>query len=140
VLIAAANTFISFMHFTFGQDYLEYLESPDEMSQRQLIRNPDKDTCVDLQRTRWYDLGRSEDRKKALCLVMAIPDWHRARQALRHHGGDEDDDIEMSAYSTPPLASQEWFDGDPLNPSTFQGPGQASHAGGSVFLQGGARG
>ncbi|KXX72784.1 hypothetical protein MMYC01_210682, partial [Madurella mycetomatis] len=48
-LIAVTNTFIRFIHFTFGDDYLEYLDTKDELRQKALIRNSNKDVFVKMQ-------------------------------------------------------------------------------------------
>ncbi|KAK2612310.1 hypothetical protein QQS21_001736 [Conoideocrella luteorostrata] len=43
-LIAICSTFISFIHFTFGSDYNEYLDATTVEEQKQLINDSTKDT------------------------------------------------------------------------------------------------
>ncbi|CAH0014517.1 unnamed protein product [Clonostachys rhizophaga] len=42
-MIAASNTFVHFLHSSFGKDYLEYLDAMDEAEQRDIIGDEDKD-------------------------------------------------------------------------------------------------
>lgn len=52
-LIAAVNTFVSFIHFKFSSDYLEYLDAVNEESQRAVIRDINKDAAMHMHRTKW---------------------------------------------------------------------------------------
>lgn len=74
-LIAAVNTFISFIHFKFNSDYMEYLDA-DAVSQRAIIDDVNKDAVVYMRRTKWYNLEKSHARYVALCHVLALGRFH----------------------------------------------------------------
>jgi len=86
-LIAATNTFIGFIHFRFGVDYMEYLDAPDEASQRALVNDTGKDTFVYMQRTEWFNVEEPKGRSNALCHVLGLVRWHSAQE----RSGDEAD-------------------------------------------------
>lgn len=45
-LIAATNTFIRFLHFTFGREYREYLDAEGVDEQKELAQDSEKDTSI----------------------------------------------------------------------------------------------
>ncbi|KAK3369568.1 hypothetical protein B0T24DRAFT_557611 [Lasiosphaeria ovina] len=71
-LIAATNTFIRFLHFTFGRDYLEYLDAEGVDEQKALAQEPEKDTYISMYSTKWLNLQSRDARQDALCHVMAL--------------------------------------------------------------------
>ncbi|CAM1501619.1 Fc.00g036030.m01.CDS01 [Cosmosporella sp. VM-42] len=77
-MIVATNTFIRFIHFRFGNDYREYFNTPDAAKKLELIGNNEKDTCVHMNGTKWFNLRDKEDRKGALCHIFALLRWHDA--------------------------------------------------------------
>ncbi|EFY95416.1 hypothetical protein X797_011015 [Metarhizium robertsii] len=75
-LIAISNTFIRFIHFSFGADYDEYLDATTKADQKRLVENKKKDTFVRMHRTKWFDLRMSEGREIAMCHVLMLVWWH----------------------------------------------------------------
>ncbi|KAK3364190.1 hypothetical protein B0T25DRAFT_598066 [Lasiosphaeria hispida] len=90
-LIAATNTFMRFIQFSFSRDYLEYLDALDVETQLEIINDPERAVFVSMQSSRWMNLQSSLGRRAALCHVLALLRWHNA-QGLVHHQGDEGDD------------------------------------------------
>ncbi|KAK1749633.1 hypothetical protein QBC47DRAFT_465458 [Echria macrotheca] len=80
-IIAATSTYVCFLHFEFGRDYMEYLDLPNEALQKQKVQDNQKDTCVYVESTRFYNLQSPEGRLCALCHVLAIVRWHEVQQA-----------------------------------------------------------
>ncbi|EFY84125.1 hypothetical protein MAC_09832 [Metarhizium acridum CQMa 102] len=80
-LIAVSNTFMSFIHFSFGADYDEYLDATTIEDQRRLVNNKKKDTFVRMHRTKWFDLRMSEGREIAMCHVLMLVWWHATQDA-----------------------------------------------------------
>ncbi|KAK7398546.1 hypothetical protein QQX98_012068 [Neonectria punicea] len=76
-LIAATNTFIRIIYFTFGRDYSDYLDAMDEKPQIELIEDPEKDTFAYMQSTKWINLQSPEGRRNALCHILTLLRWHR---------------------------------------------------------------
>ncbi|GAB1313422.1 hypothetical protein MFIFM68171_03632 [Madurella fahalii] len=91
-LIAATNTFIRFIRFTFGRDYLEYLDANNKDTQQALVDDPEKYVCVYMQTTKWLNLQSSEGRRIALCHVLALVAWHGTQ------GGDTASAIDGGSY------------------------------------------
>ncbi|KAK4034730.1 hypothetical protein C8A01DRAFT_38835 [Parachaetomium inaequale] len=85
-LIAATNTYVRFVHFRFGADYHTYITA-DERAQKRLIKNPNRDTCVHMQCSDWFDLNQGQGREDALCLLLALLRWHDVQLARRGLGG-----------------------------------------------------
>ena len=77
--IAAANTFLRFMHFRFGSHYAEYIDTIDETVQKTLINDSGKDTFVRMQSSKWFNLQAGDGRRMALCHVLALLRWHDAQ-------------------------------------------------------------
>ncbi|KAK3933517.1 hypothetical protein QBC46DRAFT_368712 [Diplogelasinospora grovesii] len=94
-LIAATNTFVRFIHFAFGRDYMEYLDTMDEKTQIDLANNDDKDAFVYMHSTGWFNLQTQEGRRIALCHILALLRWHDAedirRQTVGYEPGDDSD-------------------------------------------------
>lgn len=67
------------VHFHFGSDYEAYLDATSEDAQRALIDDPTKDTYVYMQTTKWYNIASSGGRHVALCHILALLRWHKAR-------------------------------------------------------------
>ncbi|KAG8407979.1 hypothetical protein J3459_018294 [Metarhizium acridum] len=80
-LIAVSNTFMSFIHFSFGADYDEYLDATTIEDQRRLVNKKKKDTFVRMHRTKWFDLRMSEGREIAMCHVLMLVWWHATQDA-----------------------------------------------------------
>ncbi|KAK1828092.1 hypothetical protein QBC39DRAFT_360092 [Podospora conica] len=93
-LIAATNTFVRFIQFSFGCDYLQYLDAPDVETQLEIITDLGKAAHVSMQSSRWINLQSSTGRKAALCHVLALLRWHVVQGSVHHQGdqGDLDDD------------------------------------------------
>ncbi|TGJ82407.1 hypothetical protein E0Z10_g6373 [Xylaria hypoxylon] len=75
-LIAATNTFVRFLYFSFGQDYSDYLDAIDGETQMQIVNDERRDPYVYMQSTRWFNLQSGEGRKSALCHILALLKWH----------------------------------------------------------------
>lgn len=75
-LIAATNTFVRFLHFTFGRDYLDYLDAPSVDEQKALAQDPNKDVTVCMHSTKWLNLQSRDARRDALCHVIALVAWY----------------------------------------------------------------
>jgi len=41
-LIAATSTFVRFIHFRFGRDYLEYLDARGDAAQKEIVEDEEK--------------------------------------------------------------------------------------------------
>ncbi|QUC22974.1 uncharacterized protein UV8b_07215 [Ustilaginoidea virens] len=90
-IIAMCNTFVRFIHFTFGSDYGEYLDASTETEQLQIVGDTAKDTFAYVSWTKWFDLRMSEARRIAACHLLTLvrlklPIWER----IEHHGGPDD--------------------------------------------------
>ena len=90
-IIAMCNTFVRFIHFTFGSDYGEYLDATTETEQLQIVGDTAKDTFAYVSWTKWFDLRMSEARRIAACHLLTLvrlklPIWER----IEHHGGPDD--------------------------------------------------
>ncbi|PLN82507.1 hypothetical protein BDW42DRAFT_200397 [Aspergillus taichungensis] len=81
-LIAGTNTFMRFVHFRFGVDYAEYMDATSETAQSILAANKDKDTFIYMHSTKWFNLQPHDDRKSALCHILAIIKWQNRRNDL----------------------------------------------------------
>ncbi|RSL57388.1 hypothetical protein CEP54_008328 [Fusarium duplospermum] len=93
-LIAATNTFMRFVHFRFGRDYLEYLDATNERSQMGIINNEENEAFAYIQSSKWFNLQSSDRRRIALCHILALLRWHDTRDSLRNQADDystEDD-------------------------------------------------
>ncbi|UKZ82973.1 hypothetical protein TrVFT333_010774 [Trichoderma virens FT-333] len=91
-LIAATNTFVSFIHFRFGRDYREYLDA-DEESQKRIINNAEKEALVYMSSTKWLNLQSREGRRVTLCNILALVRWHQEQGSFdREPLSDQDDD------------------------------------------------
>lgn len=88
-LIAATNTFIRFVHFKFGSDYHECIDAETESIQRALVDDDDKDTFVHMHSSKWFNLQALEDRRSALCHVLALIRWHDEQNALLLQGSHD---------------------------------------------------
>lgn len=71
-LLAATNTFLHFIDFKFGSYYGEYFDATNEMSQKVLIDDENRDTFICMHNTKWFDLQSPGGRKTALCHILAI--------------------------------------------------------------------
>lgn len=91
-LIAASNTFVRFLHFRFGKDYLEYLNAMNEADQRDTINDADKDTFVHLQSTPWCNLQTPEGRTSSLCQLLALVRWYDS-----NNGPDQFDEMTVGS-------------------------------------------
>jgi hypothetical protein len=78
-LIAVTNTFVRFVHFTFGRNYLEYLDAANEKVQMEIINHKEKEAFVYMRSTRWFNLQSSGGRRIALCHILALLKWHDAQ-------------------------------------------------------------
>ncbi|KAH7303000.1 hypothetical protein B0I35DRAFT_196080 [Stachybotrys elegans] len=87
-LIAANSTYMCFLDFQFGRDYMEYLDTMNETAQRELINDEEKDTFVYMHRTEWYNLLAGEGRRNAFCHILSLLRWHDARDVRRQAAGD----------------------------------------------------
>lgn len=102
-LIAAANTFLRFIHFHFGSHYAEYIETTNDMAREALIKDNGKDTFVRMQSSKWFNLQSTEGRRMALCHVLALLRWHDAQDKLYSKKVDnsiesDDSDFSMEGY------------------------------------------
>ncbi|KXX82373.1 hypothetical protein MMYC01_201286 [Madurella mycetomatis] len=96
-LIAATSTFIRFIHFTFGRDYMEYLDAPDQETQIDLANDDERDAFAYMHSTDWFNLQLPEGRRIALCHILALVRWHAgdvARQAASGLSADDHMDIQ----------------------------------------------
>ncbi|KJZ76407.1 hypothetical protein HIM_04136 [Hirsutella minnesotensis 3608] len=75
-LIAAASTFVRFVHFQFGSHYADLLDATDAEAQEALIADGEKDTYVQMRSSKWLNLQTSQGRRIALCHVLALLRWH----------------------------------------------------------------
>ncbi|KAF5000394.1 hypothetical protein FDECE_11214 [Fusarium decemcellulare] len=102
-LIAATNTFVRFVHFRFGRDYLEYLNATDERAQMEIVNDEEKEAFVYMQTSKWFNLQSSDGRRIALCHVLALLRWHDTRDSLRSqadgHSIEDDSDRNHSVES-----------------------------------------
>ncbi|GAM89634.1 hypothetical protein ANO11243_076730 [Dothideomycetidae sp. 11243] len=80
-LIIGAGTCIRFMHFRFGSDYAEYIDAPNATAEVALLADKNKDTCVHLQSSQWFNLQSRDGRRKALCHLLALLRWHDSNDA-----------------------------------------------------------
>lgn len=76
-LIAAASTFVRFVHFQFGSDYADLLDATDAEAQIQLVADSGKDTYVQMRSSKWFNLQTCQGRRTVLCHVLALLRWHR---------------------------------------------------------------
>ncbi|CAH0025849.1 unnamed protein product [Clonostachys rhizophaga] len=81
-LIAAANTFLRFIHFRFGSHYADYIDAVDSSTQEGLLKDIGKDTYVHMESSKWFNLQSSGGRRIALCHVLALLRWHDAQHQL----------------------------------------------------------
>ncbi|KFA81330.1 hypothetical protein S40288_08312 [Stachybotrys chartarum IBT 40288] len=75
-LIAAASTFVRFVHFQFGSHYADLLDATDPEAQEALIAESEKDTYAYMRSSKWFNLQTSQGRRTALCHVLALLRWH----------------------------------------------------------------
>ncbi|KAK4075265.1 hypothetical protein Purlil1_12695 [Purpureocillium lilacinum] len=97
-LITASNTFLRFVHFRFGSHYAELVDSTDMATQQALVADINKDTCVHMQCSKWFNLQAAQGRRAALCHVLALLRWHdNAAEVLNNEvgKGSSDDDSDM---------------------------------------------
>jgi len=79
---------------------MEYLDADDEKAQMQLVDDNEKDACVYMHSTRWFNLQEHRGRQMSLCHVFALLRWHDAQQDSGPadelvEEGDEEDDVDM---------------------------------------------
>jgi hypothetical protein len=55
---------------------MEYLDTNDEVSQRAIIDDVNKDAVVYMRKTKWYNLEKPQARYNALCHVLALGRFH----------------------------------------------------------------
>ena len=96
-LIAATSTFVRFIHFRFGRDYLEYLDARGEAAQKEIVEDEENEAFAYMRSTRWFNLQSSEGRRAALCHVLALLRWHDAQ--VSSQGEDDSDSADDSEYS-----------------------------------------
>jgi hypothetical protein len=77
-LIAATNTYVRFLHFRFGDDYEQYLDTMGEQRQKKLVAKK-RDAFVHLQCTKWFNLAEGDGREQAFCNLLALVRWHEAQ-------------------------------------------------------------
>ncbi|KFA80529.1 hypothetical protein S40288_10033 [Stachybotrys chartarum IBT 40288] len=92
-LIAATNTFVRFVHFEFGSDYLEYLDAADEKTQMEIINDPSKNATITIRNTRWLNLEMRDERRTALCHVLGLL---RQNDRASHYANSRDESDEES--------------------------------------------
>ena len=74
-IIAATSTFVRFTRFTFGKDYLAYLDAATKSAQQEIIKNKTKDACAYVENSNWFNLQTKEGRKAAMCHILALLRW-----------------------------------------------------------------
>jgi len=74
-VVAATSTFVRFIRFAFGRDYLDYLDTTDIDSQK-AFANHGKDAFVQMQSTKLFNIQSREGRRGALCHILAIIRWY----------------------------------------------------------------
>ena len=65
-----------FIHFRFGEAYNEYLDARSVAEQKELVNDPDKDTCVHMNSSEWINIQSPEGRRLALCHILALLRWY----------------------------------------------------------------
>ncbi|KAK1749577.1 hypothetical protein QBC47DRAFT_333388 [Echria macrotheca] len=93
-LIAATNVFVRIIHFEFGHGYMEYLDALDEKTQINIANDDENDAFVYMHSTRWLNLQTQDERRIALCHILALLRWHDA-EGIR----DDTEDSELGDNS-----------------------------------------
>ncbi|KAK3363744.1 hypothetical protein B0T25DRAFT_53445 [Lasiosphaeria hispida] len=84
-LIAATSSFVRFIHFRFGQDYMDYLNIEDEDAQKEFVIG--RDAFVFMRSTKFFNLQSSEGRRAALCHIFALLRWHDKKDGSQQGAG-----------------------------------------------------
>lgn len=91
-MISATSTFVRFVHFTFGSQYGEYLAQTSDRQQQILAeRDCDEQTFVRMKSSTWHNLQLQEERKSAICHILALLRWHEIEEDI--------EDSELPGYS-----------------------------------------
>jgi len=112
---------VRFIHFKFGRDYAEYVDALDETAQIELINDEEKDACVYMHSTKWFNLQLQEGRRIALCHILALLRWHDAQDALHRQttddamGPEEDNDQDYDRTMESEEDSSQEYDDDPMD-------------------------
>ncbi|KND86212.1 hypothetical protein TOPH_09155 [Tolypocladium ophioglossoides CBS 100239] len=93
-LIAAASTFLRFLHCHFGSHYAELVDATEGEDQKALIADSEKDTYVYMQSSKWLNLQSTRGRRIALCHVLALLRWHDEHESSSERASI-DGDISM---------------------------------------------
>ena len=84
-VVAAVGTFIRFVRYEFGSNYVQYLSATTLNEQLDIISDLEKDTFVHMHGTRWFNLQSGEGRRGALCCLLAL---HRCFDPGKEDGSD----------------------------------------------------